>query len=204
MATILASASPRRRELLSLAGIAFQVHVPHVDERIDPAWTAAQAACNLARQKASAAAKNFPGDYIIAADTVVEVGGVLLGKPVDAEDAARMLRLLSGREHRVVTGVCLRLRQTERVFPQETLVRFYSLSEEEIGAYVATGEPMDKAGAYGIQGKGALLVEGITGDYFNVVGLPVARLMRERKEFTRSNSCEECAGRMIEMLNRPI
>ena len=183
MAIILASASPRRRELINLAGIPFEVCVPNVDERLDPAWTAARAARNLARQKAGAVAENFPGDCIIAADTVVEVAGRLLGKPIDAADAARMLRMLSGREHRVVTGVCLRRGQAERAFTQETLVRFYPLSEEEIEAYVRSGEPMDKAGAYGIQGKGALLVEGITGDYFNVVGLPVAMLARELRAF---------------------
>jgi len=185
MSIILASASPRRRELLSLAGLDFEVRVPDVDERLDPAWTAAQAARALAEQKAAAAAQSFPGACVIAADTIVEIDGVLLGKPANAADAARMLRLLSGSEHRVVTGVCLRLGEAARVFAQETLVRFYPLGEEEIEAYVRTGEPMDKAGAYGIQGRGALLVEGITGDYFNVVGLPVARLVRELKEMIK-------------------
>ncbi|MDR2687342.1 MAG: Maf family protein [Oscillospiraceae bacterium] len=183
MTYILASASPRRKELLALAGIPFEVHAPHVEERVDPAWDAAGAARALARQKAAAVAGDFPGACVIAADTVVEAGGVLLGKPEDAADAARMLRLLSGREHRVVTGVCLRLGGGERVFSRETLVRFYPLGEEEIAAYVRSGEPMDKAGAYGIQGRGALLVEGVTGDYFNVVGLPVAALARELKSF---------------------
>ena len=180
---ILASASPRRRELLALAGLPFEVHAPHVEEHIDPAWSAAQAARALARQKAAAAGRAFPEACVIAADTIVEIDGILLGKPEDAAGAARMLRLLSGREHRVVTGVCLRLGQAERVFAQETLVRFYPLGEDEIEAYVRTGEPMDKAGAYGIQGRGALLAEGITGDYFNVVGLPLAKLMRELQEF---------------------
>jgi len=182
---ILASASPRRRELLALAGIPFEVRASHVEERIDPAWSAAEAARNLAAQKAADVAAGFPGACVIGADTVVEIAGRLLGKPLDAADAARMLRLLSGREHRVVTGVCLRLGQAERAFAQETLVRFYPLSEAEIEAYVRTGEPMDKAGAYGIQGRGALLVEGVTGDYFNVVGLPVARLARELHAFVK-------------------
>ena len=185
MTIILASASPRRRELLFLAGISFEVHAPHVDEHIDPAWTAAQAARALARQKAAVVAQDFPGDCVIAADTVVEIDGVLLGKPLDAADAARMLRLLSGREHRVVTGVCLRRGQAERAFTQETLVRFYLLGEEDIEAYVRTGESMDKAGAYGIQGKGALLAEGITGDCCNVVGLPLAALVREMRDFLK-------------------
>ena len=188
MTTILASASPRRRELLALAGIPFEIHVSHVEERIDPLWSAAEAACALAQQKAGDVSARFPAACVIAADTIVEIGGILLGKPVDAADAARMLRLLSGRAHRVVTGVCLRRGEAERVFDRETLVRFYRLSEEEIEAYVRSGEPMDKAGAYGIQGRGALLVEGITGDYFNVVGLPVAQLVRELKAFIKDNS----------------
>ena len=184
MTYVLASASPRRRELLSLAGIPFEIHVPHVEEHMDPAWSAAEAARALARQKAEDVSAKSPAACVIAADTIVEIDGILLGKPLDADDAARMLRLLSGREHRVVTGVCLRFGQSERVFSQETLVRFYPLGEAEIDAYVRTGEPMDKAGAYGIQGKGALLVEGITGDYFNVVGLPIAKLTRELQGFT--------------------
>lgn len=187
MATILASASPRRRELLAMAGIPFEVHVSRVEERLDPAWSAAGAARNLARQKALDVSAKFPEACVIAADTIVEIDGILLGKPLDADDAARMLRLLSGREHRVVTGVCLRRGEAERVFSRETLVRFYPLNEEEIEAYVRSGEPMDKAGAYGIQGPGALLVEGITGDYYNVMGLPLAMLIRELRAFA-----EEC------------
>jgi len=179
MRYILASASPRRRELLALAGLCFDIRAPRVEERIDPSWDAAQAARNLSMQKAAAVAGDFPGDCVIAADTVVEIDGEILGKPKDAADAARMLRLLSGREHRVVTGVCIRLGEAERVFSQETRVRFYPLSDGEIEAYIKTGEPMDKAGAYGIQGRGALLVESIAGDYCNVVGLPIARLVRE-------------------------
>jgi len=183
MTCILASASPRRRELLALAGITFEVRVPHVEERLDPAWSAGEAARALAWQKAAAVAKDYPEACVIAADTIVEIDGVLLGKPEDAANAARMLRMLSGREHRVVTGVCLRLGSSERVFSRETLVRFYPLGDDEIDAYIRTGEPMDKAGAYGIQGRGALLVEGVTGDYFNVVGLPVAMLVKELRGF---------------------
>lgn len=175
---ILASASPRRRELLALAIPSFAVCRPHVEEHMEPGWSATQAACALAKQKAAFVAKKFPEDCVIAADTVVEFNGELLGKPGSTADAVRMLRMLSGQEHRVVTGVCLVHGSRERVFSQETLVHFYPLREEEIQAYVKTGEPMDKAGAYGIQGKGALLVEGISGDYCNVVGLPLAKLMR--------------------------
>jgi len=180
---ILASASPRRRELLALAGISFEIHVPDVEERIPAGQGAAEAACSLARQKAEAIAVDAPEVCVIAADTVVVLDDIILGKPADEADAARMLRLLSGREHRVITGVCLALNGRRRVFFQETRVRFYPLHDDEIAAYVATGEPMDKAGAYGIQGRGALLVEGIAEDYFNVVGLPIARLVRELEVF---------------------
>ncbi len=179
---ILASASPRRKELLAIAVPSFTVCVPNTEESIDPAWSAAEATVALARQKAAAVAAQHPHDCVIAADTIVELDGVLLGKPVDAADAARMLRLLSGREHRVVTGVCVVQNQEAHAFSQETRVRFYSLSDKEIADYVATGEPMDKAGAYGIQDLGALLVEGITGDYLNVVGLPLAKLARLLRE----------------------
>ena len=183
MQYLLASASPRRKELLALAGLCFDIRVPRVEEIIDPAWDAIEATHNLSVQKAAAVAAQFPQACVIAADTVVEIDGEILGKPRDAADAARMLRLLSGREHRVVTGVCLALGEARRVFSQETLVRFFALRDCEIGDYIETGEPMDKAGAYGIQGRGALLVEGITGDYGNVVGLPIARLMRELRDF---------------------
>lgn len=191
MTYLLASASPRRKELLSLLDIPFEIRAPRVDERIDPSWTAAQAAQNLARQKALAAAEDRPGACVVAADTIVEIDGLLLGKPADEADAARMLRLLSGREHRVVTGVCLMHGGRERVFSRETLVRFYPLGDGEIEAYVRTGEPMDKAGAYGIQGRGALLAEGITGDYFNVVGLPVSALARELRDFAQRDFTKE-------------
>jgi len=182
MKIILASASPRRRELLNAVGLDFEVCVSDVEEVVLPAWSADQAARELARQKAEAVAAQHPEDCVIGADTVVVIDGLILEKPVDQADAQRMLRLLSGREHRVITGVCLICSGHRRVFSQETAVRFYPLSDEEIARYVATGEPMDKAGAYGIQAYGALLVEGITGDYFNVVGLPVARVVRELEE----------------------
>jgi len=180
---ILASASPRRRELLTLAGFAFGIRVPDIDEAVSPEWSPGEAARELARQKAEAVAAQCPEHCIIAADTIVVLDKLILGKPKDTQDAVRMLRLLSGREHRVITGVCLMQNSRQRVFSQETSVRFYPLRDDEIERYVATGEPMDKAGAYGIQGRGALLVESIAGDYFNVVGLPVARLVRELGEF---------------------
>lgn len=130
----------------------------------------------LARRKAKAVAALHPRDTVIGADTVVALGGVIYGKPTDEADAARMLQILAGTEHTVYTGVAVVFPAGERVFSKGTAVRFRPLSGEEIAAYVATGEPMDKAGAYGIQGRGALLVEGIRGDFYNVMGLPVCRL----------------------------
>ena len=184
MTYILASASPRRKELLELAQLPFEVHISHAEEIIPPGLAPAQCAEHIAAIKADAAAIDLPNACIIAADTIVVVDGMILGKPKDAKDAALMLHLLSGREHTVITGVCLLNTATaqKNIFSQETAVRFYPLSDAEIEAYVRTGEPMDKAGAYGIQGKGALLVESITGDYCNVVGLPIARLMRELRD----------------------
>ncbi len=175
---ILASQSPRRQELLRLITREFVVRPTGCDETLrcaDPAEHARQ----LALRKCAAALEQAgPGDAVIAADTVVFLEGTLLEKPADEEEAAAMLRRLSGRTHRVCTGVAVAFRGEIRSFTEETEVTFYPLSEELIGWYVATGEPMDKAGAYGIQGRGALLVQGIRGDYANVVGLPVSRLFR--------------------------
>ena len=183
MKIILASASPRRRALLEAVGIKFKVCVSDVEEIVLSHWTADQAARSLARQKAEAVAAQYPEACVIGADTVVVIDGQILEKPKDAADAQRMLRLLSGREHRVITGVCLARGDRRRVFSQETAVRFYPLSDDEIARYVATGEPMDKAGSYGIQERGATLIERVEGDYFTVVGLPLCRLYQALKEF---------------------
>jgi septum formation protein len=180
---LLASASPRRRELLCLLGIPFGVCAPNIDERLPAAGVPALCAQRLAAQKAARAALEVPDACVIAADTVVAVGGCLLGKPKNRAEAERMLALLSGKTHRVATGVCLRQGPRERLFSQETKVRFYRLSPDEIQRYAATGEPLDKAGAYGIQGRGALLVESVNGSYHNVMGLPVAQLYRELQLF---------------------
>ena len=180
MAVIVASQSPRRRELLERMGISdFLIRPAQGEERFDPSLTPAQLVESLSRQKAEEiSAGAGPEDLVIAADTVVSVDGRVLGKPRDRRDAAEMLAALSGREHTVYTGVTVR-RGGETVTEHEaTAVRFRPLTQGEIEDYVSTGEPMDKAGAYGIQGYGCLLVEGITGDYFNVVGLPVCRLGR--------------------------
>lgn len=185
MAIILASQSPRRRELLVQMGLTdFLIRPAQGEEKADPALPPAELVEELSRHKAmEIAAAASPGDVIVAADTVVAVDGQILGKPRDTRDAARMLEALSGREHTVYTGVTVGRGGEFLTRHQATAVRFRRLTGAEISSYVATGEPMDKAGAYGIQGVGALLVEGITGDYCNVVGLPVCLLGRMLARF---------------------
>ena len=178
MSLILASASPRRQELLQTAGIAFTVHVSEAEEHIEPGTAPQEAVMQLARQKAEAVSKDYPDELVLGADTVVVYDGDILGKPTDEADAVRMLRMLSGKTHTVYTGVCLIQSGQAETFFEQTDVTFYPLTNEEIEQYVATGEPMDKAGAYGIQGRGCTLVQAICGDYFNVVGLPVSGVCR--------------------------
>ena len=186
---ILASQSPRRRELLSEAGFDLDIRPADIDEARLPGESPVELVERLAAEKAEAARAALdasPADgLLVAADTIVWMGDEALGKPGDAADAARMLRELSGKTHHVSTGVCvLRLAgdgsaAARASFVETTDVTFWELTDAEISAYVLTGEPLDKAGAYGIQGAGRLLVEKIAGDYSNVVGLPVARLVRE-------------------------
>jgi len=176
---ILASASPRRRELLSYIRPDFAVIATDADETLPPDTPPDEGVQVLALRKAQVVAATHPEATVIGADTMVMLDGVLFGKPEDHTDAARMLRALSGREHLVYTGVAILSPRGQQVFYQETAVRFVKLSEEDISGYVRTGEPMDKAGAYGIQGGGALFVSGISGDFYNVMGLPVCRLARE-------------------------
>lgn len=180
MSIILASNSPRRRELLAQIGIRdFQILSPDVDEAVEPGLSPARMVEALSLRKAQAAAGRAGAeDLIIAADTVVALDGRVLGKPRDQGEAFAMLSALSGREHRVYTGVTVLGGGQAATEHEETAVAFRALSPEEIRDYIATGEPMDKAGAYGIQGVGALLVQGIRGDYCNVVGLPLFRLGR--------------------------
>lgn len=176
---ILASKSPRRKELFSLITQDFEI-IPAVgEERADKTLPPQEYVCELARHKAEEIAARYPDDTVIGADTIVVINGEILGKPRDEADAKRMLRLLSGNEHSVYTGVCTTCKNKNVAFCDETKVRFFTLTENEIEAYTASGEPFDKAGAYGIQDTGALLVSGITGDYYNVMGLPVGRLYRE-------------------------
>lgn len=176
---ILASASPRRRELLSSVDVKFEVEASNVSEDISEVEHAVDIPLYLARKKAYDIAQSHPDDIVIGCDTIVIVDDAVLTKPKDSDDAFRMLRLMSGRKHCVYTGCCIVCADTERSFCEKTEVEFFELSDDEINAYIATGECMDKAGAYGIQSKGKTLVRCICGDYYNVVGLPVARLKRE-------------------------
>ena len=184
MEIILASQSPRRWELLERMGLsAFQVIPARGEEVMDPSLSPEQLVEELSRRKAAEVAATHPDQLVIAADTVVAVGGQVLGKPRDPEDAVRMLTALSGREHTVHTGITVRLGGRAVTEAEATAVRFRPLTGEEIACYVSTGEPMDKAGAYGIQGLGCVLVEGISGDYYNVMGLPVCRLAQILSRF---------------------
>jgi septum formation protein len=174
MEIVLASASPRRQELLKNAGISFSVQPANLNEIRHPDEAPKVFAERMAREKAEVVHKSMPDACILAADTVVVVDGQVLGKPDSAADAARMLRLLGGRQHKVITGVCLVGSGFEDVRSEITAVHFNPLTDSEIQDYVATGEPIDKAGAYGIQGLASRWISRIEGDYFNVVGLPVA------------------------------
>ena len=176
---ILASASPRRKELLETAGAEFEIRVADVDETIPEGTLPEDAAKMTAEKKALAVAENYKDSIVIGADTIVVAGDKILGKPKDKADACAMLRMLSGVEHKVITGVCIACGGEKNTFSQISKVKFYDLTDAEIEAYVATNESEDKAGAYGIQGRGCVLVEKIEGDYFNIVGLPVARVMKE-------------------------
>ena len=174
---VLASSSPRRRQLLNLIGIAHEVRPANIDESPRPREVPRRHAERLAREKASAVATRDPDLVTIGADTVVVINRTVLGKPADGDEAARMLGLLSGREHLVITAVAVSRGKKLRSAIEEVRVRFRRLRDDEIQAYIATGEPMDKAGAYGIQGFGATIVERIEGDYFAVMGLPLVRLV---------------------------
>lgn len=178
MKIILASASPRRKELLTLADFDYEVVVSECEEILPDGITPDKAVEELARQKAEDVFARHNDAMIIAADTVVALDNTILGKPQDEDDAFRMLSSLSGRRHTVFTGVCIKTKDITDIFHVATEVEFYELSEKEIKDYIATKEPMDKAGSYGIQGKGFVLVKGIHGDYFNVVGLPLAETVR--------------------------
>ena len=175
MNLILASQSPRRRELLGLFRIPFIVRVADIDETMDPMLPPAQEVARVSLAKAQAV-ERAEEDVVIAADTIVVCQGQILGKPKDTEDARQMLTLLSGRDHQVMTGLTVARGETVLSVTEVTDIHFRQLSQQEILRYIATGEPMDKAGSYGIQGGAAVFAQRIEGDYFNVVGLPVCRL----------------------------
>lgn len=181
---ILASTSPRRSELLRMAGIPFTAAPVEVGEEYLPGTPPMQIVEQLAARKATAAAKQYPDDTVLGADTLVVLKGRIFGKPKNAADAKTMLKLLSGSVHQVYTGYCL-IHNGKPVCGHEcTSVEFYPLREEDIDSYIATGEPMDKAGAYGIQGRGALLIKRIDGDFYNVMGLPVSKINRILREIS--------------------
>ena len=175
MEVILASQSPRRKELMGLFHIPFTVRVSDADETMPPELSPAEAVALVSRRKAEAVPRQAD-DLVIAADTIVVLGEEILGKPKDPADARRMLHLLSGRDHQVMTGMTLLRGETAMVCTEITDIHFRPLSDREIDAYIRTGEPMDKAGSYGIQGGAALFAERLVGDYYNVMGLPVCRL----------------------------
>lgn len=185
MKIILASASPRRQELIKMITEDVIVNPCDCDETIKSGLVGREIAEYLSKIKGEAVKEQFKNDIIVSADTIVCLNNKVLGKPKSREDAFSMLRTLSGNTHSVFTGVTVIKGEKEKIFSQETKVTFYDLSDEEIYEYIDSGEVYDKAGSYGIQGKGGLLVKGIEGDYFNVVGLPVARLKRELEDFIK-------------------
>ena len=180
MGIILASQSPRRKELLELAGIKHRVIVSQVAEILDQDLDIAGQVQDLAIQKACAVAELYPQETVIGADTIVVLDGKILGKPKNEEDAFNTLKALSGRKHQVMTGIGIINKEKELLtsFVNITEVEFYYVTDEWILNYIKSGEPMDKAGSYGIQGKGFELVKSISGDYYSVMGLPIAALKR--------------------------
>lgn len=176
---ILASASPRRKEILELADLKFDV-MPSDAQEITTKTAPNEVVMELALIKAKDIyKKSEKQSMIVGADTVVAYQGQILGKPTDEADAKRMLTMLSGQTHEVYTGVCIIEDGKTKTFYEETKVTFYEISDEQIDHYIKTGEPMDKAGSYGIQGKAAVFIKGIEGDYYNVVGFPIARFLQE-------------------------
>lgn len=190
MKIILASGSPRRRELMHYITDDFEVCTSNADETIPKTIDPYKAAEHLSVQKALAVAAEHSGDIVIGCDTVVIQNKKIMGKPKDNDDARSMLHLLSDRVHDVITGCAIIYKEKIHSFSEKTSVHFYKLSDKEIDSYINTGEPLDKAGSYGIQGKGALFIKGIEGDYYNVVGLPIAALSRKLNEITEINKGE--------------
>ena len=180
---ILASASPRRKEILESAGYTFEIIVSDADENITEELSPEKTVEELAKRKAMAVLRDNEDAVVFGCDTVVAIDGKILGKPADDEDAFNMLSMLSGKTHTVSTGVCICSKEKTEVFSNTTQVEFYELSDDTIRSYIASGECSDKAGSYGIQGFGRVLVKEIKGDYFSVMGLPVAQSARVLSEF---------------------
>lgn len=179
---ILASGSPRRKDLLQQIQLSFSVKISNADETYSPDLPPGEVVMELAKRKAISVAKDNPGSFVIGSDTVVVHQDEILGKPSDSNHAKEMLRTLSGNTHSVYTGVSIVKDENEKMFYKKTDVTFWELTEEEIDTYTASGEPLDKAGGYGIQGMGAFLVKEVHGDYFSVVGLPISQVYRSLKE----------------------
>ncbi len=188
MKIILASQSPRRRELMQEIGLPFSVHAAETDEKIDRTLSIEQAIENVALEKARAVAADYPQDLILAADTIVCIGQDIMGKPKDAIDAFNMLSTLSGTTHEVITGVAILSKGIKETFHVVSEVTFYELTRKEIEEYIHTEEYVDKAGAYAIQGKGKLFVAKIQGDYYNIVGLPIALVYRKLKKYLNKSA----------------
>ena len=180
---ILASQSPRRRGLLAMLGLEFEIFTADIDETMDPALSAEQAVAAVCERKARAVGEGHPGRLIVAADTIVVVDETILGKPHCEDEARQMLHSLSGRSHRVMTGFCLWRDGACETHVETTKLWFRDLSDGEIDAYVATGSPMDKAGAYGIQDQAAVFVQRLEGDYYNVMGLPLCALTQALRKW---------------------
>ncbi len=180
---VVASGSPRRKELLSFAGYVFEVIPSDADETLEYGTHAFDAVKELSKRKALSVSKENPGAVVLGCDTVVSLGGKILGKPHSEKEAFSMLSSLSGKEHEVYTGVYITDGEKSESFVSCTKVEFYALSKETVESYIATGEPMDKAGAYGIQGLGSVLVKKLNGDYFTVMGLPMSECARVLSHF---------------------
>lgn len=186
---ILASQSPRRKQLLEQVQIPFTVVTSQIEEKENPDLRPEELVLSLASQKAEAVFHHHEDHVVLAADTIVVIDGLVLGKPKNDEEAVQMLKHLSGKSHHVLTGVSIFAQGKKVSFYEKAEVTFFPLTDEEILSYVSSGEPLDKAGSYGIQGLGATLVEKISGDYFTIVGLPIARVVRVlRKEFQITGS----------------
>lgn len=187
MDVILASSSPRRREIMGILTNDFLCIPPDINETAPSEISIEMHPQYIATQKARYVSKGYRGSLVIACDTSVIIDGKILNKPQNTEHARRMLKSLSGRTHKVITGCCISYETFERCFSVETDVEFFELTDNEIESYVQTNEPYDKAGGYGIQGHGALFVKSITGDYYNVVGMPISRIAREASEILRES-----------------